>query len=116
AQLTGTHTAASHWDLWRVPAVARADPGSVVVTDRLTPELLDRLAAGARVLLLAGPQKGSVRTEGLWFLKGAPFVPPHPLHARVPPDALLELASFDLESGRVMPWSQLAGQVDPIAG
>jgi hypothetical protein len=68
------------------------------------------------VLLLAGPQKGSPRTESMWFLKGAPFAPPHPLHRHVPADALLELCSFDLESGRVMPWGAWAQQVDAILG
>jgi hypothetical protein len=116
AELTGSHAATNHWDVWRVPTAPDRGTRGAVVADRLTPELLTQLEAGARVLLLAGPQEGSPRTENLWFLKGAPFAPPHPLHARVPADALLELCSFDLESGRVMPWAGWEKQVDPMLG
>ena len=63
--------------------------------------MLDALENGAQVVLHAGPQAGSLRTEALWFLRGAPFAPLHPLHARVPAELLLELSSFDLETGRV---------------
>lgn len=116
AELDGTHPAANRWDVWRVPAWHYLGAHGAIATDHLTPELLGQLEAGARVLLLAGDRKGSPRTEGMWFLKGAPFAPPHPLHARVPADALLELCSFDLESGRVMPWAPWEKQVDPILG
>jgi hypothetical protein len=50
----------------------------------------------------------------MWFLKGAPFAPPHPVHRLLPAEFLFDLCGFDLESGRVMPWQQLIDQVDPI--
>lgn len=113
AELTGSHAAANHWDLWQVPAVApraRAVPH----VDRLTPALLDELQAGGTAILHAGDRPGSLRTQSLWFLRGAPFAPPHPLHRRVPAELLLELCSFDLESTRLMPWANLKDQVDPV--
>jgi Glycosyl hydrolases family 2/Glycosyl hydrolases family 2, sugar binding domain len=114
AELTGDHAARSHWDLWRLPpAPMAARAPAVEIVDRLSPALLDRLERGGRAILLAGPQAGSVRTEALWFLKGAPFAPTHPLHSRLPADLLLELSSFDLESGRTVPWAPFADQVDP---
>lgn len=113
AELTGSHPAKSHWDLWQVPTWHY--PGlDVPVVDRLTPQLLDAIEQGARVLLLAGDRPGSLRTESLWFLRGAPFAPAHALHRSVPVDLLLQLSSFDLETTRLMPWDLLVDQVDPI--
>jgi hypothetical protein len=119
----GAQLARSHWDLWRLPDAPTSMPNAaanereadpeVEIVDRLSVPLLERLERGGRAILLAGPQPGSVRTEALWFLKGAPFAPSHPLHAALPADLLLELSSFDLESGRTMPWAPLADQCDP---
>lgn len=114
AELTGSHTAQNHWDLWQVPLHSYIPIPQVETADRLTPELLERIQQGARVLLHAGDRKGSLRTESLWFLRGAPHAPQHPLHQLIPRDLLLELSSFDLETGRVMPWDLLRGEVDPI--
>lgn len=116
AELTGSHPAHSHWDLWRVPAWLHSGPQGVEIADALTVDLLDRLEAGARVLLLAGDRPGSPRTEAMWFLRGAPFAAPHALWQRLPADAMLELCSFDLESGRVLPWAPWADELDPILG
>ncbi|MCA8966879.1 MAG: hypothetical protein KDC48_18505, partial [Planctomycetes bacterium] len=115
AELTGSHAASNRWDLWRAPVLAY--PGEtprVKFVDHLTPALLEELEQGGRVVLSAGDHKGSWRAEGMWVLKGAPFLVPHPLHRRVPGQALLELAGFDLETGRVMPWDLLRDEVDPI--
>ncbi len=114
AELLGSHPAQNHWDLWRVPAWHYRQLDGIREVDRLTPEVLTELENGARVLLHAGDRKGSLRTEYLWFLRGAPFAPEHPFHRRIPRDLLLELSSFDLETGRVMPWQLLRGEVDPI--
>ena len=115
AELTGSHTARNHWDLWQAPALHYASPGpQVQFVDHLTTAVLDELQRGGRVVLMAGEVPGSIRTESMWFLKGAPFAVPHPLSRRVPQDALLDLAAFDLETGRVMPWDLLRGEVDPI--
>jgi hypothetical protein len=116
AALVGDHPAQNDWDLWRLPAAPGPATEAVVEARALTPELLDRLSAGATVLLHAGDRKGSLRTESMWFLKGAPFAPEHPAHRRVPRDLLLELSAFDLETGRVMPWQLLQDEVDPILG
>lgn len=114
AELTGSHPTRNTWDLWRVPMWAYPGQLDVLEVDALTPEVLTRLENGARVLLRAGDRKGSLRTESMWFLKGAPFAPDHPIHRTLPRDLLLELASFDLESGRTMPWDQLRDEFDPI--
>jgi hypothetical protein len=113
ARLAGSHAASNEWDLWLVPPPSLAG-NDVVHADALTPELLDRLERGACVMLHAGDRPGSLRTEAMWSLRGAPFAPPHPVHERVPAELLLELASFDLESGRVLPWGELRDQIDPI--
>jgi hypothetical protein len=112
AELTGSHPSTNHWDLWTVPAWHSMGMPPVVTS--LSPELLTEIENGRTVMLAASDRKGSLRTEPMWFLKGAPFAPPHPVHERVPRDLLLELASFDLETGRVMPWDLLKDQVDPI--
>ncbi len=113
AQLTGSHPAKNHWDLWLVPPWQQVAT-AVIHTEAMTPALLDQLENGARVILHANNQPGSLRTESLWFLRGAPFAPPHAIHQGIPADLLLELSSFDLESGRVMPWQHLRGQIDPM--
>ncbi len=115
AELTGSHAATNSWDLWRAPVLHYpVTTPPVKFVDHLTIALLDELEQGGRVVLSAVDRKDSWRAEGMWFLKGAPFLTPHPLHRRIPGQALLELAAFDLESGRVMPWDLLRDEVDPI--
>jgi len=114
AELTGSHPTRNHWDLWQVPAWSYPATATARVVSELTPQLLDEIEQGACVLLQAGERKGSLRTESMWSLKGAPFAPDHPFHSVVPRDLLLELASFDLETGRVMPWELVKDQVDPM--
>jgi hypothetical protein len=113
AELAGSHAAANHWDLWCVPAWHYVGSSTRVV-DRMTPELLDDLEAGAKALLLAGDRPGSPRTEPLWFLRGAPFAPPHPAHEHIPAPLLLDLCSFDLETGRVLPQAPWGDELDPL--
>jgi len=113
AELTGSHPARNHWDLRTIPPWHyRGD----FAEDRLTPELLDRIEAGAHVVLQAGPHPGSPRTEAMWSLRGAPFAANYPGRDDLPAELLLELSSFDLESGRVIPWAPWADQIDPILG
>ncbi|MCK5941703.1 MAG: hypothetical protein KAI24_07035, partial [Planctomycetes bacterium] len=114
AELAGSHRAVASWDLWTVPAWNAHVEREVVVTDHLTAELIARLQAGARVLLLVGDRDDTLRSEGMWFLKGAPFAPAHPVHERLPRELLLDSVAFDLESGRVMPLGALRDEVDPI--
>lgn len=106
----------NRWPLWRVPATPPGQPADVLVTDALTPDLLDQLEAGARVLLLANGRPGAPRSEALWYLRGAPFVVDHPLWRTVPCFAVRELVGFDLESGRVLPWQPWADQFDALLG
>lgn len=113
AVLSGSHPARNHWDLWRIPPEPPA-AADVRQVERLDEATLDHLLAGGRVLLQAGDRPGSLRTEGMWFLKGAPFAPPHPLHTQLPAELLLESQGFDLDRGRVLPWRLLRDQVDPI--
>lgn len=107
-------TISNHWDLWRLPPPLPALPHGVRVADHLTAELLTFVEQGGRLLLRAGDQKGCLRGRALWFLRGAPFTPPHPLNAWLPPELLRELQSFDLERSWVVDWDLLRGQIDPI--
>ncbi|MCB9878517.1 MAG: hypothetical protein H6835_13045 [Planctomycetes bacterium] len=116
AKLTGSVTAANSWPLWLLGTPSTVPADSVIEAEALTGELLEQLLAGARVLLHAGDGEGAARADGIWFLKGAPFAPSHPAHQRVPAQMLLDLAAFDLESGKVMPWGGWMDQVDPILG
>ncbi|MFY9341867.1 MAG: sugar-binding domain-containing protein [Planctomycetota bacterium] len=113
AELTGSHPATNHWDLWTIPSPPEV---TWTVIDRLTPQALDQLEAGNNLMLVAGPQAGSPRTEAMWSLRGAPFAANYAGSDILPPDLLLELSSFDLESGRVLPWAAWQDQVDPILG
>jgi hypothetical protein len=113
AELTGSHAARNHWDLWTIPPWHYR---FTLVADRLTPDLLDQIEAGSHVVLQAGPQAGSPRTEAMWSLRGAPFAANYAGRDLLPADLLLELSSFDLESGRVIPWAPWADQIDPILG
>lgn len=114
AELLGSHPARGRWRLWQLPDPQPQPIPNLEIADRLTPELLDQIEAGGRVLLLAGERKASPRTEYLWSLRGAPFAPAHPVHGSVPKALWLEQSSFDLETGRVMPWDGWLDQVDPI--
>ena len=111
ATLSGTHPATNHWDLWAIPDWHYR--GTPTITE-LTPAMLDRLEAGAHLVLEAGPRPGSPRTEAMWFLKGAPFAFPYRGADRLPPDFLLETCSFDLESGHVLPWAPWFDEFDPL--
>jgi hypothetical protein len=102
------------WDVWLLPPFDAAVPAGVRVADHLDPETLDHLEQGGTVYLQVRGQPHCLRSESKWYLTGAPFAPPHPLHAALPAGLLLELQPFDLDGGRVMPWQHLVDQVDPI--
>jgi hypothetical protein len=115
ARLAGTHPAANAWDLYALPRAGPPAAGNRVrVVRHLDRELLAQLRAGARVVLLAGPQERSLKTHDIWFLRGAPFAPPHPVHRSVPAPFLIDLQAFDLCEPRVMHHEGLMDQVDPI--
>lgn len=115
AELTGTHAAAGSWDLWHFPGnhdVPNRD--QILEAEVLTVDLIAQMEAGARVFLQVKDRAHSLRTESMWFLKGAPFAPKHPIHELLPAQCLIETSSFDLESGRVIPWAPWQDQVDPM--
>ncbi|MBI5850090.1 MAG: hypothetical protein HZB39_03495 [Planctomycetes bacterium] len=114
AELTGSHPASNAWDLWVGADRPWTAPTDLRVVDTLDVATLDFLQAGGRVLLHADARKQCLRTDGLWFLKGAPIAPSHAIHAGVPAAMLLELQSFDLETGRAMRGDQLIEEVDPV--
>jgi len=117
AHTVGTHTASNAWDLWLLPPPPTAPPPGaekVRVVDRLDPELLAWLEQGGRALLHAGDRTGSLKTTSMWYLRGAPFAPAHPIHEVVPVEFLRELQTFDLEGPDLVPLDALRDQVDPI--
>ncbi|MCC6784117.1 MAG: hypothetical protein IT457_14840 [Planctomycetes bacterium] len=113
-ELSGSHPAVNRWELWIVPPADPTPPPELRVVDALDPATLAFVRAGGRALLRAGPRKHCLRTESLWFLKGAPFSPAHAIHARIPKELLLELQSFDLETGLAMRGDQLLEEIDPV--
>jgi hypothetical protein len=112
--LDGSHETRNAWDLWVQPPPHGVLPRDVLVVDRLDRATWESLQTGARVLLRAGNRKGSLKTSGLWFLRGAPIAPPHPILRTLPREFLMELQSFDLETGEVLFGEHLFDHVDPI--
>jgi len=105
---------AAAWDVWLLPPFDDARPTGVRVADHLDTGLLDFVEGGGRLLLRVGGASHCLRSEPMWYLRGAPWAPPHPVHAALPLAMLLQLQPFDLDGGRVMPWAPLQDQVDPI--
>jgi hypothetical protein len=120
AQPTRHHLAADagelhgEWDVWLLPPFDDSRPDGVRVVDELDAATLDYLDQGGRVYLHVVDKKHSLRSEGKWYLTGAPFAPPHPVHRALPAELLVDLQPFDLDGGRVMAWTNLVDQVDPI--
>jgi len=115
ARISDNDFANAEWQLWYHPASHQFDNrDDVIEASVLTADLITKMEAGAKVFLQVKDQKHSLRTEGMWFLKGAPFAPAHPIHELLPAQCLIETCSFDLESGRVIPWAPWRDQVDPI--
>lgn len=100
--------------VWALPTFDDVRPSGVRVVDRLTPELLTEIERGARVLLRCSEAKGSVEAQPLWFLRGAPFAPVHAVHQRLPVEMLVDLAAFDLDGERLVPFAPWLDQVDPV--
>ena len=86
---------------------------AVTVVTRLDEATIAALEQGARVLMLPDGGSRSLRLTDHWFLRGAPWVPDHPLQRRVPHAWLVDLQAFDL-AGPVMPDFPLLDEVDPI--
>ena len=104
--------AVNAWPLWILPR-PREIPDQIIVANKLNTDLLARLEAGGRVLLLPNNSAGSLPLRSHWFLRGAPAVFSHPCLDRIPHDLLVETQHFDL-AGDVIPNVQYLNQVDPI--
>jgi hypothetical protein len=132
----------NHWPIWVVPrsapdwtrrvwlhgsvpqAVAheafsgaarggQPEPGQVVVASRFDDSLVELIEHGARVLLLPDGRKGSFPLAAHWFLRGAPFVPDHPVTREAPRAFWVELQHFDLAAD-VIPEPGYLDMTDPI--
>ena len=111
AQLDGV---AAEWDVWLLPEFDDARPEGVAVLDTIDAGDLAAIERGGAALLRVGDRKGTLQSHPLWHLRGAPFAPPHPVHATVPSRMLCELLAFDLDGGRMIPFAPWLDQVDPI--
>ncbi len=111
ASLDGIETG---WDVWLLPQVTEGAPSEVLVLDVLDDAALTAIEKGASAFLRVGNLKGTIQAHPLWHLRGAPFAPPHPVHAALPAQMLCELLPFDLDGDRMIPYAPWRDQVDPI--
>jgi Glycosyl hydrolases family 2, sugar binding domain/Glycosyl hydrolases family 2 len=98
------------------PGVARTDHGQdqkIAVASAFDDELVEFLERGGRVLMLPDGRQKSPPVADHWFLRGAPYVPDHPLQKVIPRDFWIELQHFDL-AGPVVPDMQDLESIDPI--
>lgn len=113
--LVALGTVENRFDLWIVPEPPAVGGDGVRVVRALDEALLQELEDGARVLLLASDEPRSFVRVSTWLLKGAPWFPPHPLAADVPPEFLLDLVPKDLHPAGLLPMADLLEHVAPIA-
>jgi hypothetical protein len=103
------------WRFYAFGEDARPAPQNVRVAREMTPELLQWVQDGGRLLLLAGG-KGSLKSQGHWFLRGSPWAPQqHPLWRRVPREMLFELQPLDFD-GPMFRQTELTRDFAPIFG
>jgi hypothetical protein len=98
------------------PGVKRSvalQAGQVAVAARFDDALIQILEQGGRVLLLPDGQRASLPLNAHWFLRGAPYVPDHPLVQRAPRAFWIELQHFDLASA-VIPDIKYLAEIDPV--
>ena len=105
---------AAEWDIWLLPEFDDALPEGVAILDTIDVDALAAIERGGKALLRVGDRAGTLQSHPLWHLRGAPFAPPHPVHASVPARMLCELLAFDLDGGRMIPYAPWLDQVDPI--
>lgn len=110
----GERFATNRWEIWVHPKAPVDDSPVIRVVNELNVETLDFLQRGGRVLLRASPAPGSLKTSGIWYLKGAPWAPEHATNARVPRELLRDLQGFDLEQDFVLNGDFLLEHSDPI--
>jgi hypothetical protein len=134
----GSKTYENRWPIWVVPKApskpaadvwlhpslpAEVYPGvdrrqrkpgdKIAVASAFDDQLLDFLDGGGRVLLLPDGRPSSPAMADQWFLRGAPYLPDHPIFDRIPRDFWVELQQFDL-AGRVIPDLHDLESIDPI--
>jgi hypothetical protein len=113
ARLNGTHPAVNRWNLWMLPRPPR-HTGTARKVTVLDQDTLAFVEAGGAALVAVGPDGGGFPMHHPWFDAGGPFVPPHPIHERVPAQMLKDLLAFDLECVPVLRLEALRDQIDPI--
>jgi hypothetical protein len=89
------------------------EPARIVVASKFDDALANYIEGGGRVLFLPNGQAGSLARSAHWFLRGAPYIPGHPLTRIIPRDFLVELQHFDLADDVVPAVPQLES-MNPI--
>jgi hypothetical protein len=95
-----------------LPRSPEPQVGQVAVASRFDDALVRFLEQGGRVLFLPDGERGSFPLSAHWFLRGAPYVPEHPLTRRAPRQFWVELQHFDLASS-VIPGLGYLDQITP---
>jgi len=101
--------------MWLVPRVEERSAGSrgIVEASRFDDSVLAALEKGGKVFLRPDGGERSPPRSAHWFLRGAPYVPVHPVLAKVPRDLLVDLQHFDLASD-VIPEVGYLEEIDPV--
>lgn len=96
-----------------LPRSPQPQPGQVMLASRFDDALVRSLEQGGRVLMLPDGQRRSFPLNAHWFLRGAPYVPEHPLTQRAPRAFWIELQHFDLARS-VIPDLGYLEQIAPV--
>lgn len=88
----------------------------LVVTSALDLHTLAYLRQGGHVLHFTSDQKGSLKADGTWFLRGTTWAPPCPadFFKQFPREMLAYLQLFELGGDSVIRGEALFDQVDPL--
>ena len=116
AQLDGG-AAVNRWSLWAFP-VTEPSGGTdgVVVAEALTPELVQRIRAGASAIITPGRGPGSFLLREHWLLRGSLWFPDHPILHDASAELFTDLVVKDLHPVGLLPLDDLFDHVDPIVG
>jgi hypothetical protein len=98
------------------PGCEKFQPGSsrpIVVASRFDEALVHHLEQGGKVLFLPDGREASLPLASHWFLRGAPYIPGHPLDRIIPHELWIELQHFDLAS-KVVPEMPHLDATDPV--
>jgi hypothetical protein len=109
----------NRWTLWVVPKVAErpetsAEARGIVLAKRFDDAIVETLEKGGKVFLEPDGAQMSLPLSAHWFLRGAPYVPDHPVTEKGMRRLLLvDLQHFDLASD-VIPELGYLDQIDPV--